>query len=626
MSRRRTAAPAVLRGGPPRRRLTLLVVLAAVLSLGAGLAGCGIPKSTAVRVDGRGPSPFTGSAGGDGREPPAPGETTEPAQFVKNFLQAPAGEADGAYDRVNAYLSNSARLQRKPSGDVQITIVQPTATAFTDVQSAENGSARVRVPVKPVGVLNADGTLAPPPAGAPTSYTFDVVRIAPDEPSRPEAGRLEIANQQAGLLMSTEALKDFYRSWIVYFWSTDGAVLVPDQRYLPLAVPRERWATEVAGWLNDGPAAWLRPATQPLPDGLRLTGNVAETDGLLSINVSASTGADARDGQFERLETQLAWSMRDVNAPRFELRLRNSSRPPVVAEDARRQAPLYALTGHEQRFCVYDGQVRALVGAPAEQALSAVPIHPEQNRDVDSAGMLRSGGRVAVALVTGSGGRYRLLTGLGQGEVELTHTSKDSYASMGQPVWLKGLDPQHPTGFVVAAGQLYRFDGGAQLTAIRVPATSGAVKAVAAALDGRRLAVVAGDQVYVVPLSIDGGTVTLGDARQVPITLGSPTALDWVSERDLMVAGTRAGQAGVVDQLSIDGALTSQQFTAGSTITRLSGYPDNPMIQSLVSRYMYEVDGQGWANRFSSNVRIPTADVVGGEVEGAVPRAPFFLY
>ncbi|MFB9239756.1 LpqB family beta-propeller domain-containing protein [Plantactinospora siamensis] len=607
-----------------RRRLVALV---AALALGAGIAGCGIPADTDVKVDGPGPPPLAGTAGGDDAEPPGAKDTTVPGEFVHNFLLAPAGEAGttAVYDRVNGYLA-PGRHRSKPPGEVKIMVVRPTQLIPEDVQGGPNG-IQVKVPVLPVGVLDADGTIAPPPAGAPTSYTFTLIRVARDDPSRADATQLAIENPPPGLVMSTEALSNYYQARSVYFWSADGAALVPEQRYLPRTVPAERRATEVAGWLNDGPADWLRPAAQPLPDGLRLTGNVAESDDVLSINISATTGGDAQEGQLRQLETQLAWSMRDLGASQFQLRLRNSSRPPVLADERRRLFPLYALDGHEQRFCVYNGQIRALSGAPAEQPPPAVPVRPEQNRGIDSAGVLRVGAGVAVAVVTGTAGRYRLATGLGPGQVELKHTSQSTYASMSRPVWLKGPDPAHPLGLVVAAGRLYRFGVDGRLTAVPVPATSGAVTAVAAALDGRRLAVIVGGAVSVVPLTVDGAALTLGDARQVPSSLSSPTALDWVGENDLVVAGTRAGQSGTIDQISIDGAVSiGQLLTAGAPVTRMTAYPENPLSSSLVSRYMYEVNGQGWANRFSNNVRIPAGDVVGDAIAGAVPRAPFFLY
>lgn len=607
----------------------LLAATAATLALCAGLTGCGIPAQTDVQVDGdgRGASPFPGSVGDQSSAPPSRTDTEDPSRFVTNYLEAAAGETAGAYDRVRAYIAPDARneLLPKTPGEVGVTIVRPAENAVLDPVLGGDGNWRVSVPIQQVGVLRPNGTIGPPMANAPASYTFKVGKVAANGPGKTEAG-LYLLDAPRVLLMSTEALSRYYLQYTIYFWSSDGGGLVPDQRYLAAAVPSERRPTEVAGWLNGGPAEWIRPAARSLPDGVRVTGNVAENDGKLDINLSPPNGPVDEEAELDRLATQLAWSL---PGPRqdFELYLRNQRRRTIDVSAQRAAAPVYPLVDEAQRFCVFDGEVHPLVTPGAEPA--TVPIKAEANRNVVSAGLIRSGPEIAVALVTTAGGRQRLLTGHGAGEVNPTARSSASFGSMSRPVWLKGPDPAREAGLVVADGRLYRFDTSARLTEVRLPDAPGSVTAVGAALDGRRVALISGGKVYVAVLSSDGGSATLGVGHQVFTSLSAPTAVDWTGEGILVVAGTDARRRPTLYQVSVEAAVETPLRETGAPVTHLAAYPDNPVVGFEVSRVMYEASGVAWADRLSVFEQITPERVAGsGASPGNAgnPRAPFFLY
>ena len=67
----------------------------------------------------------------------------------------------------------------------------------------------------------------------------------------------------------------------------------------------------------------------------------------------------------------------------------------------------------------------------------------------------------------------------------------------------------------MADGQLYRFDEAARM--YQVPLNlPGRVTAVAAALDGQRVALIAGGRLYVAAVNLDGGGVSIGPPRNCP--------------------------------------------------------------------------------------------------------------
>ena len=143
-----------------RRRL-LAGLLGGALLLG-GVAGCGIPENTEVRVDGPGPAAEGGSTSGSRGEPPGRSAGgTDAEQFVENFLSAAAGEPDRAYQRVQQFIApaDRDRLQDKQGSEVALTVVRLREEPVT-VDTPDR--TKVTLKVQQVGLLRADGTLAPP--------------------------------------------------------------------------------------------------------------------------------------------------------------------------------------------------------------------------------------------------------------------------------------------------------------------------------------------------------------------------------------------------------------------------------------------------------------------------------
>jgi hypothetical protein len=594
-----------------RLRLSALSAGAVLLSL---VAGCGIPDQTEVRVDGPVATPLSGRSGGRGSAPPSRLATQDPGQFVVNYLKQAAGETGGAYERAKKFIAPESReqLRAKQGNEVTINIVRIADGVPAAIPDAERRS-RVTLPVQQVGVLQADGTIAPPLSTAPTEYTFTVGQVPPAVSGKDDGG-LYLFKAPDVLLMSTDALKFYYHAQTIYFWSgADKPILVSDRRYLADAVPAERVATEVVGWLIGGPADWLNGAVRPLPDGTKVVGNVPQTEDRLEVPLAAPAGSLDDAGELNRLAVQLAWSLPDFHGD-IELKIRNQTPTTGDADDFRQQVkPADALVEAPQRYCVSAGVVRPLVTPgqqPAQELISA-----QHNHNVLSAGAVRSRGSVAVALVVASGNRRRLQVGTGVVPVAISKTSAGSFGSMGRPVWVKGADGAAPVGLVVADGKLRRFDTGAGL--VRVSGLPD-VMAVGVSFDGRRIAYTTADGggLYVASLTVDGGSLTVGPARRLATSVKTARVVDWMGGDSLVVAGDRANGQPAVYTVSVDGTEeTDLQFTGGR-VSHVVGYPSNQV--------MFEANGAAWVG-ISSFEAIQPNQVVGGAGSGN-PTAPFYLY
>ncbi|TNH27086.1 hypothetical protein FHG89_19070 [Micromonospora orduensis] len=601
------------------RRPVVLGTLGVVLLLGGA---CGIPASSDVRVDGKGGA-ATGAGSGNGRpsEPPsrtASGSSNE--SFVRNFLSAAAGEPDRAYERVKAFIApeDRARLQDKKGSEVAMTVVRLREAVYT---LNSDSTTTVKITVQQIGVLRANGTLAPPVA-TETEYEFRLRSGALGGAVNDERAGLYVVDPPNALLLSDVALQQYYQGESIYFWSSDRTRLVPDQRYLPVAVPQERRVNEVVKWLVAGPSDWLRPGVVGLPDRTELINNATGANDRWEVNLDMS--GDDQNG-IDQLLTQLAWSLGDLGGE-LELKIRNNSQP-VLDLNARRAAQrLYPITESPQRFCVYEGGIRPLdfVG----ELSGAVPLAPDINRNIVSAGLARADNRVLAAMVVSSGkSRQRLAVGSGPAPITTLNRGTSEYASISRPVWLRMADSRPGRGLVVADGQLYRFDEGARMyqVPLNLPAP---VTAVAAALDGQRVALVAGGQLYVAAVNLDGGGVSIGPPRQLVTSLTGLTSVDWGREDQLVVAGS-AGQPAIYE-ISVDGAVeTPLRTDVGAKVNHLTAYPTNRSVPLPSGAYMYEANGVAYRSSpleriEPDRVRDIAPPPAGGRPSN--PSAPFFLY
>ena len=591
----------------------LLAVLLGGVLLTTGLTGCGIPDNSRVQVDGRGPAAESGSLNGGAVEPPARTASKDPKEFILNYLSAAAGEREQAYDRAREFLAPEAQslLRERQSGEITVVRLRETPEA---TPPNNEGTSQVTVKVQQVGVLQADGSLAPPVASE-TVYSFRLRHATSgSDADDPDLYITELPNV---LLLSDQALLTYYYPRTIYFWNSDQTRLVPDRRYLPSAVPGERRVTEVVRWLAGGPSDWLAPGVTRLPEGTRPINNAIGSNGHWEVNL---TMPGANNGRLARLATQLAWSLPELTG-QLELKIQNQSRLTVDLQQERLNKPAYPVNVSPERFAVYDGAIHPL--SFPDEAKGAVPVAPNENRGIVSAALSRSGDAILAALVvTGSDRRQRLKVGSGPGPVTLFNGSVRWFTSVGRPVWLRSLDPQHPFGLVVGDGHLYSFDGRAvmDMVSLGVP---GRVTAVAASLDGHRIALIIGGVLYVAAVNLDGGVVSVGQPRRLVTRLTDISAVDWSGEDRLIFAGSEGRPA--IYQTSVDGVVnTALKRDIGARVTHLAAYPGS----SAGVVFMYEANKVAYRNNPDDPIKREQVLDVTPPAAGKTsnPTAPFFLY
>ncbi|WP_410809655.1 LpqB family beta-propeller domain-containing protein [Micromonospora sp. 067-2] len=598
----------------------LLGALGVVLLLGAG---CGIPAASDVRVDGKGGTASgAGSVNGQGSEPPTrPASGSANDTFVRNFLSAAAGEPDRAYERVKQFIAPEHRfqLQEKKGSEIALTVVRLREAVFT---LNSDSTTTVKITVQQIGVLRTNGTLAPPVA-TETEYEFGLRSGALGGSGKDELAGLYVLDPPNVLLLSDVALQQYYRDASIYFWNSDRSRLVPDQRYLPDAVPEERRVNEVVKWLVGGPSDWLRPGVVGLPDRTELINNATGANNRWEVNLDMSVDDQTR---IDQLITQLAWSLGNL-AGELELKIRNNAQPVQDLNERRLSKKLYPITVGPQRFGVYEGAIRPLdfAGEPS----GTVPLAAAVNRNIVSAGLARDDDTILAAMVVSSGkGRERLAVGTGRAPVSVLNRSASEYASISRPVWLRTMNARPARGLVVADGRLYRFDEAARMYQVPLNLPSAEVTAVAAALDGQRVALIAGGRLYVAAVDLDGGGVSIGPPRPLVTSLTGLSAVDWGSEDRLMVAGS-AGQPAIYE-ISLDGALeTPLRTDVGAKVNHLTSYPTNRTVPLPTGAFMYEANGVAYRNSPFERIgpeRVRDIAPPPAGVRASNPSAPFFLY
>ncbi|NES15287.1 MULTISPECIES: LpqB family beta-propeller domain-containing protein [Micromonospora] len=600
------------------RRRVLAALLAGAL-LPTGLAGCGIPDQTEVQVDGSGPAAEPGSYNGGGARPPTPADTSEPGPFIENYLKAAAaGEREQAYARAKDFLADAAKddlRERKQSSEIELTVVRLRENLEVTPPNNDRTST-VTIKVQQIGVLQSDGTLAPPVA-SDTEYVF---KLGPDPRNSSELRIYDLPNV---LLTSDTALRGYYGLHTIYFWNAEQNRLVPDRRWLPLAVPGERRVTEVVRWLTKGPPDWLSPGVSKLPDGTQLINNATSSNGRWEVNL---TMPGANDSWLAKLATQLAWSLPELTG-QLDLKVRDQKRRTVDLKQERAEQPAFPAGGRPERFAVYEGAIHPLT---LGEASGSVPVAAAKNRNVISAALSRSAGDqvLAALVVSRPDGRQVLRVGSGPDPVTVFNDSRDSYTAIGRPTWIRSLDPNHPGGLVVADGRLYRFDGAAGMVPVPLTVT-GKVTAVAGSIEGHRVALVINGALHVAAVNVDGTTFSVGQPRRLFTRLSRLTAVDWIAENDLVCAGYE-GNRPAIYQTTVDGILeTPLERDIGAEVTQLAAYPGSVVGVLPSFTYMYEANKAAYKNNPVDIIKREQVKDVATPTAGkpaANPTAPFFYY
>jgi Lipoprotein LpqB beta-propeller domain len=586
-----------------RRRLAAAAVVATV-----ALGGCGMPGQTRVQDDGAGLA--GGASGGSetGNSPPGRLASVDPGQFVRNFLAAPAGDIENAAKRQREFMATGAAQKWGPQPEKGINVIR-----FTRDPQVK-GEQVVLKGVQHIGVLTDFGRLDPP-AQEQTEYWFKVGKNGQDN-------GLFILQAPQVILMTANALEEYYEPRALYFWDLEHAGLVPDVRYLPKSLPRVQRPNYLIDGMMAGPSQWLTKAVDPLPEGIARKGNVPDPGGgPLVVNLNAAA-LEGEEGEVARLGSQLRWSLRLDWQGDLDLRIDGQPEETFRGGNYLADNPVVRSELPAQAFCVFQGSVR---GRDVGEGPPSVPIGVAFNRDVRSAALAR--GRktdlVGALVRSTTNGRLRLWVGEGN---QYTAVG-GSFAEMSRPTWLPAvaLAGLGEVGLVVADGRLYQFRRGSpDLAAVALTGSAGRTTAVAAPPDGRRIAYVRGGRLYVAAFA---GPSKLDLPVEVPSPLRAVSAVAWSGQDRLVIAGRRAdGATGLVD-VSVDGGYLGKEVPLPAGVGQLVAYPEKPNTADEDRRVMYQLQNGVSYELFDVRPFEIKAAEVDPEAQNSPihPTAPFFL-
>jgi hypothetical protein len=528
---------------------------------------------------------------------------------------------------VRKFLTDSAARQWS-AGDRELVLVRVTLGA---PHFNPDGSTTIEAVLDPVGILTDVGSVEPATAVSRTPFSFVVVSL--------DGGRRRLAGAPSGLFLNVETLSTWYNTRTIYFWDTSESspVLVPDLRYLPKVVTQDKQPSEVWRWLKSGPSTLLSNAVQPVPDNLDSSDNVVteQQHGSLVLVLNLTSEAARAGARLQSLVTQLRWSLRPDTTP-VELRIEGVKKKDIDGSSSGYVQgnpsvwPAGQTDSGPNRYAVIDGHATE-IDSDGNSGKTRSVLAAAENRDVVSAATAKTGDQQIAALVRADGaGRQRLWIGRlnEHGENREPHYVDTGVTArvLSRPVWIVRPFPQ----------VLIAVDGWLKVvTEDRIRDVSlttelpGAVTAVSAAPDGRRLALVVGGVAGIAPLRFDHDALTLGRFRKLDPGLAEVNGIGWSREGNILVGG-RASVGSPLVGMAVDGTSRNPIELAdlpGLVITSLAAFPEDPVAGRDRLLAMIETNDQAF-NVYGKQV-IPITQVAAtGASPGtlvSIPKAPFFF-
>ena len=550
-----------------------LVLLLATVVSGCGISSTSKPVDEGDKID----SAIDNSIDAEVKPLPSENEASTPEQQVENFLDAAVGGTSSAKEQVKKFLTRNA-LGAFPAvanpNDPPLTVIRllgaPHAGAVVGDETP------VTIDYQVVGTMTGGlGHIDDIAADAPKQTTFGIVV---DEAS----GHLRIdkvdGDLPPGLLLSDTAITDYYLTQPLYFWDNGYNALVPDLRYVPQTVTRDKRYSLLVDGLIVGPSSWLSGGVQRLPTGTTKTGEVVTgTDGAVQVRLSAQAiGEGGLDAQ-SRLMYQLQWTLADIrSSQRIDLFV--DEKPVQVRASADYLGLNLGYPGSAQQYDIVDKKVVA-----KGSGLTPPFITTPENADVVSAAVTDQSGVAALVRVESSKRYLQFVTGVKHVDVpQLTRTS-----TLGRPSFVPAtggtdivlIPTGGPTGHLLAVSS-----DGTVSTALH--GSIDGVTAAAVSPDGRRVAFVAGGQVYVSYLSIGNNTVTVGSSpRAILPAEDGILAVTWTSESELQVGGPTS-----MWQVTADGVVAQNESDKLLGL-QVNDLVCNPQLHGSVEVFAYTQQG-----------------------------------
>jgi hypothetical protein len=545
-------------------------VLAAALVLFLA-GGCGVSQTSgpADLGDAAVAVPFST---GIVKEPESPDGADSPVDLVTRYLQAAVGADEKAVDRVRRFFVPGS--QWRP-GQV-LTVVRLIGPLERRLQGGNRYVVSARV--QKIGTLNA-GAFEPGADPRPDTLRFTVVGQG-----TPTQWRLEQAED--GLMISDTTLESLYQPSPVYFWSSDRTHLIPDLRYVPLTMGVLERLNLVVEWQLDGPSPWLAPAVSTRPN-VKLKERVAFSGGSVLVNLSSGAASDDPSVR-QNLADQLRWTMQVHVTRPLELRVEGQPQHVNGSGNAYLARNAAAVNRSPALFSVdKDGKVVSKSGLRPLAVLSK-----RSNASVSYAAI--SSEPYDLAAFVGMNGRKLTIARTDtseQGGGKVTEVEvKGLTGTIGRPVWIPGDGSEQ--FLVPAGGRLFVVDTKNKPSAVTPSGITG-VTSVSVSPDGRRVALAAGGRAFVSPLLVDRNVMQpIPTQREIVPRRMSVSAVAWVSETKVLVAGANAAGKAALFRVTADGAVAADESPdEAAPLIDVVVFPDRTGDTSRASEIIARTEG-----------------------------------
>ncbi|WP_027345516.1 LpqB family beta-propeller domain-containing protein [Hamadaea tsunoensis] len=617
-----------------RRTLLRAVALGSL----SAVAGCGVASRNGVVVDGPGPSAGQGGTAPGGSQPPPFKSGLTPEALIQNFLRQGAGDPGDLASAIESYLSYlggdfepTMKNQLADAAHTKLTVVwydsEMLAGQSPAITPLGSTGYAVSLPVVVLGTLNQRCVLEPPASGQ-TTPRIDFTLTKYDDKIHGETLRISnIKNAPPGMIISSDALADYYNYRSVYFWDAAGECLVPDPRHVPIVWDEGVRRKHLMEWQIGDPVSWLASGVTSLTPGATDPPTIVGKN--IVVNISHQVLQNGQ-GQVDasRVITQLTWTLYDdaIRLGAFSPTAESPIKLRIDSTDNRTGGRFYMdnLTAARTEgraaaaFAILDKdhKVRRLPSGNAEDG-SPVPLLESadpaktQNKDVEWAAMIRDRahedeGPATIAVVHRDKSGFSLRVGAARRDGA---KAGDDLAVL-RDVKLTGQKFLRPGFFdermivAVCDGRLYCVprDGKASATLVTVPNVDGVIQAFALAPDGRRIALVTARGLYVAALSRSGQAVAAGPAQRISTILDQLSGVAFTSENWLAISGRYPyNQTPRIVEISLDGGLVGRtssspwyaKIQGTPVITSLTAHPDAPNTFGR-ARVFYTANGAAW--------------------------------
>lgn len=532
----------------------LLVVLLLV-------SGCSLPLPSDVKsVDG---VEAEGQQSGELLQviPPGPRPGQTPEEAVLGFLGAQANSGD-RHAIARSFLTDGQARSWDDVAEVQVYDLgsqrisrSGAAEPPTDTPADE---AAVTVTATVTGQIREDGSYSERTGSVTETYRLERVK-----------NEWRLSDVPPGLRLTAPDRERSFRASNVYYVAQTAPDtpphLVPDRVFLPVGADQ---AKGLVARVLTAPSTWLRGSVE-FRGGLRAGRVSTSGSGVVTVDlVAPARPLSTQDGQ--NLSAQLVWTLRELGPGFTGLRLLAGGKRLDVAgqgdvqddgswadydpEGLGANPPYYFVTARRLRSSEElppSAATAGGAGAPGAIGVEAVAVTPDRKQIALLDG--HAPGQVVVRTGPLTGPTYRTA-------VTARDLRSPSWGSGDRGLWL--LQDRREIVLLPTGGRALQ----------RIPVVGrrpgGAFTALAVSRDGARVALVAGERLYVGRVELVGGRPRVAGLTLLGADLRA-TQVAWASSTGLAVLGLRDGQVQVL-RVAADGSSVDILNSGGLVPTHIA--------------------------------------------------------